>query len=429
MLIEVLKQIDLAEFMSRCWSTRFEREGESFVALSPFRQETHPSFYVNQLKDGHWVYFDHGVGRGGTIIDAVMAYDGHSDVALAIRKIQGLAGALDLLPRGLGKPRSKGAKPDLEGLLAKLSKNDAKPVRDYLVARGIASVVVDELIARRVLVLNRLHESDYCCFAVRDGSGQLHSLFNRKIDGPALRERFLLGEQHLFCPDWTRLSAASSVHLCESIIDAISLVTLQPGACVLALPGAHFDLGRLDFLPSGALIVEAFDADEAGRGAAKRLKEHFPQRQVESFDLEGTHDVNDLLCRVKQPDIRREGKLSLQDRIDIVMSDESSRKLAAQYGVHHSRICDLRKDAKEVLAAAWEKRRPGRKPKVRPSEEFDKLGQDHTKVKRQCDLLRMRIDWLELQVRIWEERATEAANAGKVRKKKRNRGDADDRSD
>jgi transposase InsO family protein len=419
MVIEALKQINLVEFMSRCWQTQFRREGESYVALSPFRRETKASLYVNRMGDGHWVYFDHGGGHGGTIIDAVMAYDGHSDVGLAVRTARRMVEEAGLLPPGFPEGETNHCRPDLEGLLSKLSANDPGPARDYLLGRGIALWLVDDLIGRGVVVLNRLGESNYCCFAVRDAEGRLRGLFNRKIDGPAERERFLLGEQHPFCSDWPRLAKTLRVHVCEAIIDALSVLTLEPGACVLALPGVHYDLERLDCPPPPARLVEAFDGDEAGRGAAGRLRRRFPGHEIERFELYGAHDVNELLCRGQLNGAPQPGKLSVADRVEIALSEEPSRELAKRYGVHHSRICDIRSEAREMLARTWEERRPGRKAVPEPPVDVEKLRRDMAEQKRQFELLTMRNEWLELQVKIWEGRTVEEVRAVKESKKKR----------
>lgn len=382
-MIEALKRINLMEFMSRCWQTQFTREGRSYVALSPFRRETKASLYVHQMEDGHWVYCDHGGGHGGTIIDAVMAYDGHPDVGLAVRTARRLAAEAGLLPPGFPEGGANHGRPDLEGLLGQLSGNDPGPARDYLRERGIALALVDELIARRVVVLNRVQESNYCCVAVRDAEGRLRGLFNRKIDGPAERDRFLLGEQHPFCPDWPKLAQALRVHLCEAIIDALSVLTLEPGACVLALPGVHYDLERLDCLPAPlrAGLVEAFDADEAGREAAERLRRRFPEQEIERFALSGAHDVNELLCRGPLPGLPRPGKMSVQDRVDIARSEQPSRELADRYGVHHSRICHIRHEAREILTEEWAERRPGRKASPAPPVEVETLRRELAEMK------------------------------------------------
>jgi hypothetical protein len=301
-------------------------------------------------------------------------------------------------------------KPDLEGLFRKLCRHDVRPVRDYLIGRCISPVLVDQMISSGVVALNRVNDSTYCCFAVRDAKGQLRSLFNRKIEGKAEREKFLLGEQYPFCLDWGELGGARRIHLCEGIVDAMSLLTLEDGACVLAIPGVHHDLRTHNCLPPKATLVEALDDDEAGRAAAKRLSQYFPG-QVIRFDLKKAHDVNELLCG-------KPAKLSTKAKIAIAQSSKSSRELAAEYGVHHSRICKIRSEADEILEEAWAQRRRGRKPKARPSDEVKKAQQDLEKMTRQSQLQAMRIEWLELEVEIREKRIVEAARKGKVRKKK-----------
>ncbi|MCP4408619.1 MAG: hypothetical protein GY807_12810 [Gammaproteobacteria bacterium] len=415
-MIEALKQIDLREFMSRCWQTRFQKEGTHYVALSPFREEKTPSLYVSREKDGHWVYFDHGSGRGGTVIDAVMEYEGDDDLGRAIGTATRMAQEVGLLAKKW-EPCGRPEKQDLEGLFKKLREHETTLVGDYLVGRGIAAELVERMISSGVVVLNRLHGSAYCCFAVRDAKGGLRSLYNRKINGSAKREKFLLGEQYPFCLDWKKSAEAVKIYLCEGIIDALSLLTLEEDACVLGFPGVHCVPKADDWLPSKAVLVEAFDEDEAGREAAKGLRQSFPNRAIERFDLRGTHDVNQLLCSGPRED-RSPGKLSLEDRIAVALSDKSSRELANEYGVHHSRICRIRNEATTTLKQVWSQRRRGRQAKAKPSEEVESVRGELAETKRLSELQAMRIDWLELQVKMAEKRIEEAARKGKARKKK-----------
>ncbi|MCP4409911.1 MAG: hypothetical protein GY807_19635 [Gammaproteobacteria bacterium] len=419
-MIEALKQIDLREFMSRCWQTRFQKEGKHYVARSPFREEKRPSLYVSREADGHWVYFDHGSGRGGTVIDAVMEYEGDDDTGRAIGTATRMAQEVGLLAQRR-EPCERPEKQDLEGLFKKFCEHDTTLVGDYLVGRGIAAELVERLISSGVVVLNRLQGSAYCCFAVRDAKGELRSLYNRKINGSAKRQKFLLGEQYPFCLDWKKSAEAAKIYLCEGIIDALSLLTLEENACVLGLPGIHYVAKAEDWLPPKAVLVEAFDEDEAGREAAKGLRQAFPNRAIERFDLKGTHDVNQLLCSGPRED-RSAGKLSLDDRITVALSDKSSRELANQYGVHHSRICRIRNEASATLKEAWSQRRRGRQAKPKPSEEVANVRGELAESKRLSELQAMRIDWLELQVKMAEKRIEEAARKGKARKKKRRRG-------
>ena len=75
--------------------------------------------------------------------------------------------------------------------------------------------------------------------------------------------------------------------------------------------------------------------------------------------------------------VTAEPKLTAEDRVAIMMSSESSRNLAAKYGVHHSRICAVRNEGKEILKQAFEERRVGRKPKAVPNGEIEKLKEEN----------------------------------------------------
>ena len=415
-MLNTLKEINLMEFMAKCWHTEFVREKTGYVTRAPFREEKNPSLYVNQKDDGHWVFFDHGTGKGGTIIDAVMAYDGHEDVGLGIQSAKRMAAEVGLLEQELAESPSAGPKPELETLYQKFCGNDSRPAREYLIGRGIAAKLVDDLIARRVVLLNRLRGTDYCCFALRDRTGKLCGLFNRKIEGPGSRERFLLGVQQVFCTDWDQVAKAPKITICEAVIDALSVQTLDKDACVIAVPGTSFDLAHLTMLPHTACLVNAFDADDAGKLAGKRLERYFPRCKITRYKLLGAHDVNEMLCSRRKTD--RSAKLSSQDRVEIALSDKPSRQLAKQYNVHHSRVCAIRKEASNILAETWEQRRPGRKAKQVPTPEVDVLQASRDGIEREKDLLKMRVEWLELQVKIEHQRGVEAAHLSKLRKKK-----------
>ena len=421
MTIDELKRLDLVALLTQAWGMSFDRDGASFVALSPFGEESTPSFYVARAGDGHWVYCDHSAGSSGSIIDLMMRKLRTDDVARGCDEARRLACATGVDPAAapVSTPPAAGPEPDWEWLHRRLRSVDASPCRKYLIDREIDEDLVDGLIARGTIVLNRTDGCQYCCFAIRDFRGALLSLFNRRIDGASERDKFVLGRQAPFCMDWDALAEADSVYLCEGIIDALSVLTPRPAANAIALPGANADPSQLR-LPVGARLIEAFDADRAGREAADRLRRHFPDRTIESFDLLGAADFNEYLQRrgwMSDP-VKAAAKLSVQDRIDIALSDRPSRELARRYGVHHSRICDIRNEASTILKDVWAARRPGRKPKPQPSEQ--EIGDDPESkdLRRKLDLLTMRKEWLDLQLEMHEKRDAEV-ECGQTRKKRK----------
>ncbi len=425
MTLEELKCVNLVSLLTQEWEMSFQRNGAGFVAISPFREETDASFYVVVSQDGHWVYCDHSDGSSGSIVDLMMRRLGTNDFRTACNAAAALAesSGISVSPTRCDARQVESGR-DWEVLLHKLRARDAAPCLEYLNGRGIDEKLVERLIADGVIVLNLMDGSRYCCFAVRDGDGKLQSLFNRQLDGPTEREKFLLGHGHPFCPDWKSLANASAIHICESIIDALSILTLDPDACVLALPGANFDLSRLN-LPTDTPLIDAFDNDKAGRAAGGRLHKQYPERQIKRFEIDGFHDINDYLLNCGHKDDHGGAcRLTSEERLAISMDSRPSRVIGAEYSVHHSRICDIRNEAAEVLDKHWSSKRVGRKVKSVSNKDVQETKKHLAEQTRRADFLDMRNDWLQLQVKFLEDRAQEAAKekAGRqVNRKKKPR--------
>jgi transposase InsO family protein len=423
MTVDELKRVDLVELLTRARGMSFRPQGGCFVAPSPFRAEAVPSFYASRAEDGHWVWHDHGEGMGGSVIDFMMRESGHADFRRALEAAESLAAGSGLAaPAAAPGPGAEPEERDWGWLHERLRSNDATPCRGYLTGRGLDSALVDRMAADGSVVLNRLDGSDYCCFAIRSPGGGGLSLFNRRIGaGGGGPEKFLLGRRRAFCLDWGALAAAAEIHVCESVIDALSVLSLRPGSHVVAALGAGHDLSaELARLPD-ALVVDAFDDDPAGRAAGERLRAALPGRRFERFGLEGFKDVNELLLGAG----RRGPKLSVADRVAIAMSSEPSRVLAERHGVHHSRVCDIRKAAADILAKELEVRRPGPRPAPAPAVEVEELRGKVEELERERSLLMISNDWLNLQLRFASEdlddlRKSERAAGDKKKKPERN---------
>lgn len=78
---EILEQADLYEYVSQY--VDMEKRGREFWGLSPFQPEHTPSFSIDDEKG---VWKDFSSGKGGNIIDFIVAYDGCS-VGEAIGKL------------------------------------------------------------------------------------------------------------------------------------------------------------------------------------------------------------------------------------------------------------------------------------------------------------------------------------------------------
>src|SRR4030067_1238865 len=88
--IEYLKRLNMVEFLSLHYRMQFRQQGDAYACLSPFTNESNPSFHVRRAEDGHWLVKDFSSGHGGSIIDFVLLKEqlnSVSDAAAHLRKL------------------------------------------------------------------------------------------------------------------------------------------------------------------------------------------------------------------------------------------------------------------------------------------------------------------------------------------------------
>lgn len=410
--LQAIKQQNLAEFLTRHYQLTFKREGDAYVCCSPFQDEQRPSFYVRREDDGHWLFKDFAANLQGSVIDFLLAYEKLPDFTHAFRRAQELFGDQVAAPEEPEK-RSRRSVGELYELFRD---NDPAECVAYLSSRGIEPALTTELVANGTLTLNQYAGSSWCCFALRDENGSLRGLFNRNCSGS---DKFVLGERYGFCLDFRLVATAREICLCEGIIDALSLrILLGPDTPVVALLGAHISDELAGLLGDDAALLAAFDADDAGDRAYAALQQRFPNRSLRRFELEGCGDPNELLQSRATSSGSSRRRLTDAEKAAIAFAPGSSRAVAQKYGIHHSRVCSLRSEAREAALANWHNQRPGPQPADSPHEgpaTCDSLAA----VERERDFLAMRRDYLEMRLR-WalDDEDTAPPPSQKKRKKK-----------
>jgi len=125
-------------------------------------------------------------------------------------------------------------------------------------------------------------------------------LYGRKIEG----------NQHLYLPgprkglvNATGAKDAERLVLCESILDALSLLILgEPGALPLwGINGWTEDHETFLKQWTGKDLVLCMDSDEAGKGMAEGLSKRLSAYGPRIVDLSPFKDPNDLLCKAEDP--------------------------------------------------------------------------------------------------------------------------------
>jgi hypothetical protein len=76
-------KVDLVEYLFSIGFTPTKIRGNNYWYLSPLRNEKEASFKIDRHKN---VWYDHGAGKGGTVIDFIIAFF-NCDVAGALQKL------------------------------------------------------------------------------------------------------------------------------------------------------------------------------------------------------------------------------------------------------------------------------------------------------------------------------------------------------
>lgn len=440
-VVERLKRMNLVQFLQRSYGIVFKREGDAHVALSPFREESRPSFCVREERDGHWVFKDHGSGQRGTVFDYVMIREGLGSFGEALGWLCRATG-LGPAPVGAGREavccaavpsapagslpvrctqtggwkkkeqqaeaRENGRRHDVAGLYERLRGEDASVCGEYLLGRGIDESLVGGLLENGTVVLNRFERGTFCCFAVRDASGVLRGLYNRQIDGD---DKFVLGKKAPFTLDWVELPQARTVFLCEGPIDYLSIKTLEgrgfPG---LALLGNVLNVNAA-MLPSCRKLVAAFDGDRGGFSALFDAQEEFSEQcEVHVYELEDQKDPNELLLARRKGQTRElspERKLALYREFTAAAN---KAEVIRKWQLSRSYVYEVVRECEAAIVAEFAGRRRGRPSRTESpdpatareriqqlEEQYESEAAEREKLYCRSEFLALRLKWAEIE--------------------------------
>jgi len=434
--IDAVKRLNLVDFLSEHYGLKFRRVGNEYVCRSPLTSEKKPSFFV-RLVDSHWLFKCFSSGQGGSIIDFVRIKENLASLQEVLEHIGRLISSPFLIdddPESKAVCESERAY-DIFHLYERFCQADVSICREYLLGRGIAESLVNELVAEGLLVHNHHGGHSYCCFAVRSAQGALVCLDNHQIDGEG---KFVLGDKGIFSQDWKQLSQSESVFICEGIIDYLSIKSLEsrppPGLALLGNQ-VNFDPALLS---NARIILAALDDDRGGYSAILDLQEQFCDKEMRLYDLEGHKDPNELLMAVRSGKGR---KLSAERKLELYrefQKAENRAGLARRWGIDRSYMYEIVRECDKILLETFSGRRAGRKPAGKPTsleEAWQRIEEleaqcEHTAEERELlycrsEFLQLRLKWAEIEAaKLRGEAVDEACGVKKkshIKKKKKSR--------
>ncbi|WP_299287845.1 toprim domain-containing protein [uncultured Mucilaginibacter sp.] len=282
------RQIPIADYLKKLGFSPAYTRGNDFWYCSPLREENHASFKVNTKLN---IWYDHGIGEGGTMIDL--------GIKLHECSIEELLKKLSSDERSFSFHQPK-LMSDLN-YLNNLKQEEESRIIIYKVAELKSSALTGYLDQRGISQDTAKRYCKEVSFTIKDKSYRAIGFENRS-GGYELRSGWFKGSSSP--KDITFLNNGSkSVCLVEGFIDFLSLLQLKKQAHLdtnfLILNSVNLLSKSIDLLQKHQEVFLYLDNDKAGKETAEKLKRY----GIESIDSSGFYqrfkDINEYLVAQK----------------------------------------------------------------------------------------------------------------------------------
>lgn len=282
MTLQHIKQLSIRTYLSRRGIQPAQENTRCGFYLSPLRAEHTPSFKVDYAQN---LWYDHGTGEGGSIIDLVMRLE-NCDFTQALQSL----GSDEIKPTASVAPApATPTVPALRILSDSLLQHPA--LLGYLKERGVDPAIVAEHCRE---VRYAVNDKTYFAIGFRNDAGGWE-LRNALFKGSSTPKNIT-----------TIDNGSGTIMVFEGFMDFLSYLMLKENAhptCDTAVLNSVMNLPKaLPFLERHAVIHTFLDNDEAGRKATAAIVRRCPRSQVVEQAFYRNHkDVNEYLqARIRQ---------------------------------------------------------------------------------------------------------------------------------
>jgi hypothetical protein len=288
--IKTAKRIPITDFLAALGHEPKSVRGADWWYASPLRNERTPSFKVDVNKN---VWYDHGEGVGGTIIDLSMRMNGGCGISEALRSIAQASGKSIPLPapaRAIASPRASPEKPSASEIESVQALSDAQLVRYMEEVRALPLALAEPYV-RQV------------AYRTADGGKYVAIGFQNRAGGFELRSPRFKGS--IGTKDVTVVGdpQGGQVRVFEGFLDFLSARVLWPeekDSPALVLNSVSMAArGAEELLRRGCSATCLVDADLAGSRAVAAFREILGNEKTldARVRLGGSKDVNELLVK------------------------------------------------------------------------------------------------------------------------------------
>lgn len=289
---EQAKQIRIEDYLSRIGIAPTKVRGHNLWYLSPFRNESEPSFKVNRsINQWH----DFGSGDKGNIIDLVMK----------LHQTDSVSEALQAIERAVPHPQNRSFSFRQQEISDEILNIKVKPLHHPALIPLLNERKISIELARQYC--NEMHYTlngkAYFAIAFPNDNGGYETL-NPYFKGCIPPKEIT-----------TFNRKTATVHLFEGFMDYLSLLTLQAKQAEVSavVLNSVTNLEKaVPFLSKHKLINAFLDNDKGGKQALEKLQKlNLPVVDISKRYAE-FKDVNDYLCGKKLPQFQKKQTIEVE---------------------------------------------------------------------------------------------------------------------
>lgn len=286
--IDEVRLMDMVNYLTGLGYEPAKVRNNDYWYLSPLRGEHEPSFKVNR-KLNRW--YDHGLGKGGNIIDFGIRYH-QCSVGDFLRMVGGGFSIRQTSVQGLAESEKEHRITVLKDIPV-----TSFPLLRYLQERKIPAEVYGPFCRE---VSYRLNDKNYYGIGFRNDSG-----------GFELRNRYFKASSSP--KDVTTIANSSSdVKVFEGFMDFLSFMAVQkergPQPDIIVLNSLSFFEKARPFMEAHERVGLYLDRDAAGQNCSRNAVTLSGKYKDESSAYDGFKDINDWLVNSGRDQRKRQRK-------------------------------------------------------------------------------------------------------------------------
>jgi len=294
LLCKQANQIDLVQYLEKLGYRPQKVNGNDYWYLSPFREEKTPSFKVNRKMN---VWYDHGLGKGGNLIDFGKIYYQCSVKELLARLNNETTSIVFFHPQKNTIAGEKKETSNQPGKIAIMSSREISDptLRNYLHKRQIPLAIANQFCSE---VAFEIYNKKHLAIGFKNNGG-----------GYELRNEYFKGSSTPKEPCLICQNGENELIVFEGFFDFLSFQTLhqskaKPAIELPNLHNAYLVLNSLSFFEKSRNLMEQYstihlflDRDNMGLKNTKEALQWSVKYKDQSMFYQHFKDLNECLVK------------------------------------------------------------------------------------------------------------------------------------